>query len=169
MSQRPLRPAQADATDALAFLLRCDGDDRLALDLAAPLALFRAADIGFVDLDGATQPIAPGPHHGPAQLVQPGPGGLVMKPGAVARGRDMIERPLCHAPIRVELPCRLQNCRPATVDHPIGALGIPAIEIDAEPTTYPRAIRAALYDRRNELLGSPSSSGQTHFVRSNSA
>ena len=64
----------------------------------------------------------------------------VMKPGAVARGGDMIERPLCHAPIRVELPCRLQNSRPATVDHPIGALGIPAIEVDAQPTTYPRPV-----------------------------
>src|SRR6476660_226178 len=63
-----------------------------------------------------------------------------MKPGAVACGGDMIERPLCHAPIRVELPCRLQNCRPATVDHPIGALGIPAIEVDAQPTTYPRPV-----------------------------
>ena len=44
-------PAQADAADALAILLGGQGDDRLALDLPAPLALFRAADIGFVDLD----------------------------------------------------------------------------------------------------------------------
>ena len=57
-----------------------------------------------------------------------------MKPGAVTRGGDMIERPLCHAPIGVELPCRLQNCRAATVDRPIGTLGIPAIEVDAPLT-----------------------------------
>jgi len=53
-------------------------------------------------------------------------------PAAVARGGDMIEWPLCHAPIRVELPCRLQNCRPAAVDHPVGAPGIPAIEVDPQ-------------------------------------
>ena len=58
----------------------------------------------------------------------------VMEPCAVTRGGDMIERPLCHAAIRVELPCRLQNCRPATVDRPVGPLGIPAIEVDAQPT-----------------------------------
>ena len=64
----------------------------------------------------------------------------VMKPGAVARGGYMIERPLCHAAIRVELPCRFQNRRAATVDHTVAALGIPAIEIDAQPTAYPRPV-----------------------------
>lgn len=70
-------PAQADAADALAILLCGDGDDRLALDLAAPFALFRAPHIGFVDLDRAAQAVASRPRHGPTQLVQPAPRGLV--------------------------------------------------------------------------------------------
>ena len=72
-----LDPAQADAADALAILLGGNRDDRLALDLPAPLALFRAAHIGFVDFDRAAEAIPPRPHHRPAQLVQPRPGGLV--------------------------------------------------------------------------------------------
>ena len=64
----------------------------------------------------------------------------VMKPGAVARGGDMIERPLRRAPIGVELPCRLQDCRPAAVDRPVRTLGIPAVEVDAQPTAYPRPV-----------------------------
>ena len=58
----------------------------------------------------------------------------VMKPGAVARGGNMIERPLCHATIFVELPRRLQNGRPTAVDRPLGAFGIPTVEVDC-PTS----------------------------------
>ena len=59
----------------------------------------------------------------------------VMKSGAVARGGDVIEGPLRHAPVSVELPRRLQNCRPATVNCTIGTLRVPAIEVDAKPAT----------------------------------
>jgi hypothetical protein len=57
-----------------------------------------------------------------------------MEPGAVARGSNMIERPLTPASIFVELPRRLQNGCPAAVDRPVGALGVPTIEVDAQPT-----------------------------------
>lgn len=46
-----LDPAQSDAADALAALLGCNRDNGFALDLSAPFVLFRAANIGFVDLD----------------------------------------------------------------------------------------------------------------------
>ena len=68
---------KADAPDAAPALLSRHRDDGLALDLTAPLAFLRAAHIGFVGLDLAGKAVAAGPHHGPPQLVQPGPGGLV--------------------------------------------------------------------------------------------
>ena len=72
-----LDPAQADAADALAVLLGGNRDNGLALDLPAPLVLFRAAHIGFVRFHRATEAIPPRADHRPAQLVQPRPGGLV--------------------------------------------------------------------------------------------
>ena len=72
-----LDPVEANAADALAVLLGCDRNDGLALDLSAPFVLFRAADVGFVDLDRAAECVATRPNHGAAQLVQPGPGRLV--------------------------------------------------------------------------------------------
>ena len=68
---------KADAPDAAPALFSRHRDDGLTLDLTAPLAFFRAAHIGFVGLDLAGKVVAAGPHHGPPQLVQPGPGGLV--------------------------------------------------------------------------------------------
>jgi hypothetical protein len=56
-----------------------------------------------------------------------------MEPGAVARGGNMIERPLTRASIFVELPRRLQNGCPAAVNSPVGALGVPTIKVDAQP------------------------------------
>src|SRR5208337_2045698 len=72
-----LDPAQSDAADALAALLGCNRDNGFALDLSAPFVLFRAANIGFVDLDRSAERVAARPHHGPAQLVQPSPGRLI--------------------------------------------------------------------------------------------
>ena len=68
---------KADAPDAAPALFSRHRDDGLTLDRTAPLAFFRAAHIGFVGLDLAGKVVAAGPHHGPPQLVQPGPGGLV--------------------------------------------------------------------------------------------
>jgi hypothetical protein len=36
-----------------------------------------AAHIGFIDLDRAMKSVSPRPHHGRAQLLQDGPGGLI--------------------------------------------------------------------------------------------
>jgi len=65
------------AADAAASLLGRHHNDGLGLDFPASLALFRAADIGFVDLDGAREPIPAGSNHRPAQFVEPRPGCLV--------------------------------------------------------------------------------------------
>ena len=51
---------QADAPDSAAVFLCCDHNDGLFLDLAAPLALFRASNVGFVDLDLAERRSRPG-------------------------------------------------------------------------------------------------------------
>ena len=72
-----LNAPKADAPDTTPTLFSRHRDDGLPLDLAASLAFFRAAHIGFVGLDLADKAVAAGPHHGPPQLVQPGPGGLV--------------------------------------------------------------------------------------------
>ena len=61
--------------DAAPALFSHHRDDGPALDRTAPLAFFRAAHIGFVGLDLAGKAVAAGPHYGPPQLVQPGPGG----------------------------------------------------------------------------------------------
>jgi len=39
--------------------------------------LFRATNIGFINLDRTRQPVTARPDHGAAQLVQPGPGSFV--------------------------------------------------------------------------------------------
>ena len=44
---------------------------------SSPLTLARTPDEGFIDFDNAAQTIPTGPHHSPAQLVQPIPSGSV--------------------------------------------------------------------------------------------
>jgi hypothetical protein len=58
------------------FLGRND-DNGLVLGLTPTLSRFRAADIGLVNLDLAEEAIAAGADHCAAQLMKPGPGGLV--------------------------------------------------------------------------------------------
>src|SRR6266496_2070245 len=58
-----------------------------------PRPLFSAADIGFVDLDGAREAIPAGSNHRPAQFVEPRPGCLVAtqpKHPLQAQGTDAV-------------------------------------------------------------------------------
>lgn len=78
---------QPNASNAAPTFLGRNDRDSLVLDLAAPRALFRAAHIGFVDLDFACEAVAIRPdcerpcsgrsNHGPAPCVRPRPGRLV--------------------------------------------------------------------------------------------
>jgi len=67
----PGHAAQAAPTDAAAALLGRDHNDGLGLDFPPARALLRAADIGFVDLDGAGE-----------ARVEPAPGAVC---GATSR------------------------------------------------------------------------------------
>ena len=51
--------------------------NELGLGTAPANALLNAAHLGFIDLDRAMETILPRPHHGRAQLLQEGPGGLI--------------------------------------------------------------------------------------------
>ena len=68
---------KADAAEGPAVLLDCYGDDGLALGFSASRTLFRATNIGFINLDRTRQQVPARPDHGAAQLVQPGPGSFV--------------------------------------------------------------------------------------------
>src|SRR5271166_7147765 len=68
---------KADAAKPPAVLLDCYGDDGLALGFSASRTLFRAINIGFINLDRTRQQVPARPDHGAAQLVQPGPGSFV--------------------------------------------------------------------------------------------
>src|SRR5580700_8989230 len=68
---------KADAAKPPAVLLDCYGDDGLALGVSASRSLFRATNIGFINLDRTRQQVPARPDHGAAQLVQPGPGSFV--------------------------------------------------------------------------------------------
>src|ERR1019366_6173840 len=68
---------QADAPDSTAVFLCRDHNDGLFLDLATPLALFRASNVGFVDLDLAGKAITARPDHRSAQFVHPRPSRFV--------------------------------------------------------------------------------------------
>src|SRR5271157_879294 len=69
--------AQADAANAATAFLGRNDDNGLVLGLSPTLSRFRAADIGLVNLDLAEEAIAAGADHCAAQLMKPGPGGLV--------------------------------------------------------------------------------------------
>src|SRR3990172_694201 len=68
---------KADSAKPTAVLLGCHRDDRLVLGVPASLALFRAANIGFVNLDGTEKQMPTRPDHRTAQLVQPRPRRLI--------------------------------------------------------------------------------------------
>src|SRR3954452_10624037 len=70
-------PAETAAAGLAAAGLDRPGDHGLARRAPAALARPRAADVGLVGLDAPGQGLALGPDHGLAELVQPGPGGLV--------------------------------------------------------------------------------------------
>jgi hypothetical protein len=78
--------AHSNPTDATLSSLGGDHHDRLVRGVAPDRALLCSADVGLVDLDLAAQAVPPWPHHGPAQLVQPDPGGLV-----AAQPQDSLE------------------------------------------------------------------------------
>ena len=70
-------PFQSDSPDCQTVFLCRDHDDGFLLDRAATLALFRASDVGFVDLNLAGKAIPIRPYHRSAQLVQPSPSRFV--------------------------------------------------------------------------------------------
>jgi hypothetical protein len=53
-------------------------NQRFGLDQAAAQSFFLAAEVALVNFDPSGQQIAPRPHHRTAQLVQPGPGRLIL-------------------------------------------------------------------------------------------
>lgn len=67
----------SNAPDRSTVFFRRDHDDGLVLDLATPLTLFRAANIGFIDFNLTGKSITTRSYHGPAQLVQPRPSRFV--------------------------------------------------------------------------------------------
>ena len=71
MRRRRIRPNSAPA------LFGRHSDDRLGFGSPPTFTLFRAADIGFVDFDLATEIVSSWTHHRAPQLVQPSPGGLI--------------------------------------------------------------------------------------------
>src|SRR5208283_3218038 len=68
---------QADTTNAAPALFGRHSDDRLGFGSPPTFTLFRAADIGFVDFDLATEIVSSWTPHRAPQLVQPGPGSFV--------------------------------------------------------------------------------------------
>ncbi len=68
---------KADPANAATILFGRHRDNGLGLGFPTPFAFFRAADIGFVHLDGAREAIPARPDHRSPQLVEPGPGRLV--------------------------------------------------------------------------------------------
>ena len=70
-------PTEPNAAHASAVLLGRDDDQRLLEPAAAARPVLGSADVGFVDLDTSGEPLAPRSHHGPTQLVEPGPGRLI--------------------------------------------------------------------------------------------
>src|SRR5208337_3442496 len=68
---------QADTTNSAPALFGRHSDDRLGFGSPPTFTLFRAADIGFVDFDLATEIVSSWTHHRAPQLVQPSPGGLI--------------------------------------------------------------------------------------------
>ena len=69
---------ETDAPDAPAILLRCYNNQRLGLDQTAAQSFFLAAQKALVNFYPSGQQIAPGPYHRAAQLLQPGPGDLIL-------------------------------------------------------------------------------------------
>jgi len=69
--------AQANASNATTAFLRSYDDNGFVFGLTSTLPLFRAADVGVVNLDLAAETIAAGADHRSPQLMQPCPGCLV--------------------------------------------------------------------------------------------
>src|ERR1039458_6736538 len=69
--------AQTNAPDALSILLGADDNQGLEFCLSANCAGFLSTPIGLVHLNHAIQPVTARPNHGPTQLMQHGPSGLV--------------------------------------------------------------------------------------------
>ena len=70
-------PPHPDPSDAFPILLSSHNNQSLILCLTAPDASLRTAEIGFVHLHSARQPVSSRSHHRPPQLMQPSPSGLV--------------------------------------------------------------------------------------------
>ena len=111
--------------------------DLLALLAATTKAWFLATEVGFVDFDGAAEPVAPGTDEHRAEPVQHGPGRLVgaeLKGPLQALRRDPVLR-------RRELPAHREphrERRPAPVEQSAcrhGRLLLAARALEAPPTT----------------------------------
>src|SRR5216683_852611 len=72
-----LNAPHADSSDTRPIFLCSDDDQRLAVCLAPASPFFQASQIRLVHFDSTRQAVATRPHHGPPQLVEPSPGGLV--------------------------------------------------------------------------------------------
>jgi len=83
---------ESDASDCASVFLCRDHDDGLFLDLAAPPALFRAANVGFIDFNLTGKSIAPRSYHGPAQFVQPRPSRFVARTSPKSLGCQLVPR-----------------------------------------------------------------------------
>ena len=154
-----LDAAQADPARPAAIFLGGDQNQALAERTAPAFAALLAADVDFIDFDGAAEPVAPRAHHRPSQFVQPDPSRLVaaqaqhslQAKGAHAR---LLVRHIPHGPqpqaqwlvgVLEDRPGRDRSLMPAesTVQQP--ALDPPALRMTT--SRAPEAIRPAQLDK----------------------
>ena len=126
--------------------------DLLALLAATTKAWFLATEVGFVDFDGAAEPVAPGTDEHRAEPVQHGPGRLVgaeLKGPLQALRRDPVlrrrELPAHREPHRERRPAPIEQC---ACRH--GRLLLAARALEALPGHGPSTRVLAL--RTNEAL-----------------
>src|ERR1039458_3208902 len=108
---------QSDTPDGSTIFLRRDHYDGLLIDLATSLALFRATNVGFVDLDVTSKAIPIRPYHSPAQLVHPRPCSFVAaqaQHSLQTQGADAVllagYEPHCKKPGAQRLAGVLEHC-----------------------------------------------------------
>src|SRR5712692_9550345 len=85
--------SHTDASNAVPFFLGRDHHQRLARNTPAFASQHHSTHLGFVHFDATAEFIPAGSHHGPAQLVQNRPSGLI-----AAQTQDALQ-PKCAGPI----------------------------------------------------------------------
>ncbi len=71
----------------------------------------------------------------------------VVEAGVVVGRRVVVKRLARDVAVLPDHPRLAEDCRPAAVDCPVGALGVTAVEVDAEPPAQPCAVRGDVQAR----------------------